>query len=256
MSAPYVDHLLSRLTADLDFLESQHLLTRPDKESILAKLPSPSNSSSNSLDGHMSSLSLNSTSASTAATARSVPARPAPSQPKQQARANWTYNSGDPQDLAFQEGDVIEIVDEENADWWKGRMGGREGLLPANYVTKIAPTAARSPNPPAYTPGAGRTILAPPPNEPKQAYYTPTGPPPWQSQPSQSYQPPSQAYQPPAQQYQPPVQQYQPPPQPMQDQPKPSRFGNLGNTMANAAAGGLGFGAGAAIGGDLVNAIF
>ncbi|KAJ3477172.1 hypothetical protein NLI96_g10650 [Meripilus lineatus] len=37
---------------------------------------------------------------------------------------------------------------------------------------------------------------------------------------------------------------------------KKNKFGKLGGTMANAAAGGVGFGAGAAIGSGLVNAIF
>ncbi|SJL08813.1 uncharacterized protein ARMOST_12184 [Armillaria ostoyae] len=37
---------------------------------------------------------------------------------------------------------------------------------------------------------------------------------------------------------------------------KKSKFGKYGNTMAHSAAGGVGFGAGAAIGGGLVRAIF
>ncbi|KZT51040.1 SH3-domain-containing protein [Calocera cornea HHB12733] len=241
MSAPFVEHITARIRADLDFLEQQHLITRPDKETILAKLPS---SDVRSLDNRLSSLSLSPSSA--AGTARTVPARPGSTRPAPQpqlpqARANWAYNSGDPQDLQFNEGDVIELVEEENADWWKGRLNGREGLLPANYVTKIAPTPMRSPNPPAYSPGQHQ-VLAP------KSYQAPSGPPPWATPSPQPMQ------------YAPPPQQYAPPPQPMpvmqQDQPKPSRFGNLGTTMANAAAGGLGFGAGAAIGGDLVNAIF
>ncbi|QRV89426.1 SH3 domain-containing protein [Ceratobasidium sp. AG-Ba] len=40
------------------------------------------------------------------------------------------------------------------------------------------------------------------------------------------------------------------------DQDKKDKFGKLKGTMANSAAGGLGFGAGAAIGGGLVRAIF
>ncbi|KAG8713320.1 hypothetical protein FRC08_013412 [Ceratobasidium sp. 394] len=40
------------------------------------------------------------------------------------------------------------------------------------------------------------------------------------------------------------------------DQEKKDKYGKLKGTMANSAAGGLGFGAGAAIGGGLVRAIF
>jgi len=37
---------------------------------------------------------------------------------------------------------------------------------------------------------------------------------------------------------------------------KKNKYGKLGSTMGNAAAGGVGFGAGAAIGSGIINAIF
>jgi hypothetical protein len=45
--------------------------------------------------------------------------------------------SKDPADLSFQEGDIIEIISEDSADWWKGKLNGKEGLFPANYVEKM-----------------------------------------------------------------------------------------------------------------------
>lgn len=47
----------------------------------------------------------------------------------------------DPNDLSFSPGDIIEIVAEDNEDWWKGRINGREGLFPSNYVEKLATPA-------------------------------------------------------------------------------------------------------------------
>ncbi|EJU02703.1 SH3-domain-containing protein [Dacryopinax primogenitus] len=257
MAAPYIEHIVSRIKADLDFLESQSLITRADKDAALARLPT---ADVRSVDSKLSNLTLSSATNNNPGQ-RTMPARPGsvmppPPPPRAQAKANWAYNSGDPQDLVFQEGDVIDIVEETNGDWWKGRLNGREGLLPANYMTKLPPAPVRSPNPPAYTPD--RTVYAPPPSEPKQ-YYPPTGNPPWAQQPPQPswQQPPQPTWQQPPPQ--PSWQQQPPPPQPQpvqQDPPKQSRFGGLGQVMATSAAGGLGFGAGAAIGGDLVNAIF
>jgi hypothetical protein len=40
--------------------------------------------------------------------------------------------------LSFAAGDTIEIVDETNADWWTGRVNGKQGLFPSTYVEKLA----------------------------------------------------------------------------------------------------------------------
>jgi hypothetical protein len=39
-------------------------------------------------------------------------------------------------ELSFQMGDLIEIIDgaEEGQDWWKGSLNGKEGIIPSNYV--------------------------------------------------------------------------------------------------------------------------
>ena len=53
----------------------------------------------------------------------------------------------EPNDLAFSSGEIIEIVDETNADWWTGKCRGRQGLFPSNHVEKINTPAATSPAP-------------------------------------------------------------------------------------------------------------
>jgi hypothetical protein len=68
----------------------------------------------------------------------------------------------DPDDLKFDAGDVIEIVEELNADWYKGRFNGREGLVPSSYVEKIV-SLGKSSKP--YKPfgAAYHGLAAPPP---------------------------------------------------------------------------------------------
>ncbi|KAJ1307434.1 hypothetical protein OPQ81_001535 [Rhizoctonia solani] len=155
--------------------------------------------------------------------------RPVPPPPPAgaQCKALWDYNLDGllKDDLSFRAGDIIQIVKEDNADWWTGRLNGREGMFPVNHVEKL-------PNTPSYTTSYGY--------EEKQQHF----------QPHQHYAPPPG---PPAMYQQGgPVQAA---PQ-TEEQKKKSKFGKFGGIAATSAAGGLGFGAGAAIGGGLVNAIF
>jgi len=64
--------------------------------------------------------------------------RSAPPPPSRQislphAQGMWAFAAENSNELSFNAGDVIEIV-EQNGDWWKGRFNGKEGLFPANYV--------------------------------------------------------------------------------------------------------------------------
>ena len=45
-------------------------------------------------------------------------------------------------------------MDETNADWWTGKVKGKQGLFPSNYVEKISTAAASAPatGKPAYRP--------------------------------------------------------------------------------------------------------
>ena len=55
------------------------------------------------------------------------------------ARANFDFEGEDAKDLSFSEGDLIELSDIEDKDWWKGRLNGRgdEGTFPSNYAELI-----------------------------------------------------------------------------------------------------------------------
>ncbi|KAM6967963.1 myosin IEb [Aplochiton taeniatus] len=61
--------------------------------------------------------------------------RPKPRSP--QCRALYAYDAQDTDELSFNADDVIEILTEDASGWWFGRLHGREGMFPGNYVQKI-----------------------------------------------------------------------------------------------------------------------
>ncbi|KAG8919250.1 hypothetical protein FRC02_001788 [Tulasnella sp. 418] len=73
---------------------------------------------------------------------RAVPPPP-PRNIKVAARcqALWDYNldGAEENDLSFRKGDIIELIDDERAnnDWWFGTIGDQTGLFPSNHVEKI-----------------------------------------------------------------------------------------------------------------------
>ena len=82
----------------------------------------------------------------------------------------------EPNDLAFSSGEIIEIVDENNLDWWTGKCRGRQGLFPSNHVEKLessAPAPMSSPPPAAVHP----PMPMGPPTGPPAGYGAPPGPP-------------------------------------------------------------------------------
>ncbi|KFO70278.1 Unconventional myosin-If, partial [Cuculus canorus] len=71
---------------------------------------------------------------------RPPPARRPKPQPKvavPRCQALYQYIGQDVDELSFNVGDVIDILLEDISGWWKGRLHGKEGLFPGNYVQKI-----------------------------------------------------------------------------------------------------------------------
>ncbi|CCH61886.1 hypothetical protein TBLA_0F03490 [Henningerozyma blattae CBS 6284] len=60
-----------------------------------------------------------------------------PGSPK--AVALYSFTGEERGDLSFRKGDVITIIkkSESQNDWWTGRVSGREGIFPANYVELV-----------------------------------------------------------------------------------------------------------------------
>ncbi|KAK4520269.1 uncharacterized protein ATC70_008402 [Mucor velutinosus] len=55
------------------------------------------------------------------------------------ARALFNFAGEQDGDLVFHKGDIITIVKKSNTqnDWWTGRIGGRQGIFPANFVEPL-----------------------------------------------------------------------------------------------------------------------
>ncbi|XP_064620515.1 osteoclast-stimulating factor 1-like [Lineus longissimus] len=69
-----------------------------------------------------------------------APTRPAPPRPVPRpgqvkvVRAVYNYEAQQNDELSFDEGDLLYITDMNEGGWWKARCGGKEGLVPSNYV--------------------------------------------------------------------------------------------------------------------------
>ncbi|KAF8267789.1 hypothetical protein EI94DRAFT_1661731 [Lactarius quietus] len=58
-------------------------------------------------------------------------------------RALHTFEPTETNELAFEKGDIIKVVNREYKDWWRGQLRGRTGIFPVNYVEPLPePTAA------------------------------------------------------------------------------------------------------------------
>ncbi|KAI0297267.1 SH3 domain-containing protein [Multifurca ochricompacta] len=265
-----IAHIVSQTRQNVEFLMAQNEIPRDVGQGILAKLPTASDVTLRDLSEQTRRMTIPSPPLSHTSTDYAPPPGPPsgppvrraipPQQPAmQRAKALWTYNEygSEPNDLSFRAGDIIDIVAETNTDWWTGRLNGKQGLFPSNYVEKIPASAS----PPSYPPYDDTRALTPA-----------SSPAPYLNGPSAQYQPvyngpPQggyQSHQPqPYNPYTGPPSQPAPPAQvvvqqaPSGQPPKPSRFGGLGQVLATSAVGGVGFGgAGSAIGGGIVDAIF
>lgn len=217
-SSALLAHIISQTHSNIDFLLSQNYLSQADASAILAKLPDPNNTQPT----HASP--------PTRRTVPPVAIKPAPR--VVQARALWAYNengqvrelvstksclliaSQEIDDLSFSQGNIIEIVEETNADWWLGKFNNKQALFPSAYVEKIPSTAMPSPTPYSIEKPVYKPFMA--------AHHGADTPPPAQSGETNS------------------VGLQQDPAQ----EAKKSKFGGMKNTMAHSAAGGVGFGAG------------
>lgn len=71
--------------------------------------------------------------------------------------ALYHFNSGNAEELAFQKGDMMDIIDQptDDPDWWEARKAdGKTGLIPRNYVEVINDAQPKVGMPPATGVGA------------------------------------------------------------------------------------------------------
>jgi len=50
------------------------------------------------------------------------------------AKALYDYSGGSPDELQFEQGDIISIIDKNDEEWWKAERDGVVYILPATYV--------------------------------------------------------------------------------------------------------------------------
>ncbi|XP_010890046.1 GRB2-related adapter protein 2a [Esox lucius] len=51
-----------------------------------------------------------------------------------QVKALYDFRAEEDDELGFSAGDVIDVLDNSDLSWWKGRLRGKSGLFPANYT--------------------------------------------------------------------------------------------------------------------------
>ena len=76
-------------------------------------------------------------------------------------RAEFAFKPEGPGELGLQPGDVVELLERIDAEWLKGRLAGKEGIFPAEFVT-ILEDLPPAPEPPKPQPSkiSGNTVTA------------------------------------------------------------------------------------------------
>ncbi|KAB7505394.1 Osteoclast-stimulating factor 1 [Armadillidium nasatum] len=76
--------------------------------------------------------------------ANRTPVRSAPAPPPlrkgsvQAFEALYSYKSTKPNELSFEEGDLLYVLDQSNANWWLARQDKSEGLIPSSFANGIS----------------------------------------------------------------------------------------------------------------------
>jgi len=226
----FVFHLVSQTRANVDFLQAQGYLTIEDAANIQSKLAAATVKPSEKSPVPPVSIPQHYTPApSYQLHPPNPPQPPQPTTTYPRARVLWAYNEDgkEPNDLTMSAGDVIDIIEETNTDWWTGSNRGKQGLFPSNYVQKLPP---ETPSQPFHEKSHGAPGYA------DHGDHTP----PQQMNPGDNVHG---------------VNSVGLQPDEGQDKKK-KKFGKFGGNMAQSAAGGLGFGAGAAVGSGIIHAIF
>ena len=56
-------------------------------------------------------------------------------------RALHAFEPTESNELAFEKGDIIKVVNREYKAWWRGQLRGRTGIFPVNYVVRLHPSS-------------------------------------------------------------------------------------------------------------------
>ncbi|KAG7326858.1 hypothetical protein KOW79_010259 [Hemibagrus wyckioides] len=62
---------------------------------------------------------------------------PPPQASLKKVKALYDFIAEEQDELNFSAGDIIDVLDESESFWWVGRVRGRTGLFPTNYITSL-----------------------------------------------------------------------------------------------------------------------
>ncbi|KIK63224.1 hypothetical protein GYMLUDRAFT_163590 [Collybiopsis luxurians FD-317 M1] len=214
-----LSHVVSQIQQNVEFLIQHQYMSRTDASAFLSRLNNVSSGAAPAMP-----------TPTPAPFARKTPVVLSP-QPTM-AKALWAYNEdgADPSDLSFSAGDMVEIIEKTNADWWTGSVNGRQALFPSAYVEIVVapePVAPAAMPTPAST--GGRTLPPAFSGSREKPAYKPFG----AAHQGANSPPPAGAG----------LNNMGLQADPGQEKKK-SKYGKYGETMAHSAAGGVGFGAG------------
>lgn len=56
---------------------------------------------------------------------------------RRRVKVLFSYAPEQEDELALDIGDVLEFLEEVEEGWWRGRLNGKEGIFPSNFVKEI-----------------------------------------------------------------------------------------------------------------------
>ncbi|XP_019853346.1 PREDICTED: SH3 domain-containing kinase-binding protein 1-like isoform X2 [Amphimedon queenslandica] len=56
---------------------------------------------------------------------------------KRRAKVAYSYTAENPDELSLPLGSTVEVLGEEEEGWWRGKLDGKEGVFPSNFVQLI-----------------------------------------------------------------------------------------------------------------------
>ena len=54
-----------------------------------------------------------------------------------ECRVLYEYTANESDELTITPGDIIQIIDKYDTEWWQGELNGIVGIFPASYVEDI-----------------------------------------------------------------------------------------------------------------------
>lgn len=156
--AAFAQHILASIRNELNLLKSHNYIQPQAYDDILRLLPTdatsrsmaappsamgfpPSATPASPFAGAMPSPLSNMAPSPAAAPAAAMPPPPAYNAPAENklgnAEALYDYSGDNPSDLSIRRGDIIQLTELINDDWWKGTLNGKTGIFPRNYVKRL-----------------------------------------------------------------------------------------------------------------------